>query len=50
MKNHEQSKSWFTSLIGFFYQFGIGCNLDREKAKESYELAIKNEIENKISF
>uniref|UniRef100_U9T383 Uncharacterized protein n=1 Tax=Rhizophagus irregularis (strain DAOM 181602 / DAOM 197198 / MUCL 43194) TaxID=747089 RepID=U9T383_RHIID len=24
MKNHKENKSWFTSLIGYFYQFGIG--------------------------
>src|SRR2546430_13137569 len=28
MKNHQKSKIWFTSFIGFFYQFGIGCYID----------------------
>ncbi|RIA92894.1 hypothetical protein C1645_820087 [Glomus cerebriforme] len=45
MKNHKQSKFWFTSLIGFFYQHGMGCDLDKEKAVELYRLAINNEIE-----
>ena len=45
MRNHEESKSWFTSLMGFFYQLGIGCDLDRKKAMESYFLAISNETE-----
>ncbi|UZO06667.1 uncharacterized protein OCT59_026978 [Rhizophagus irregularis] len=36
MKNHKENKSWFTSLIGYFYQFGIGCNLNREKALDCY--------------
>ncbi|RIA81396.1 hypothetical protein C1645_790523, partial [Glomus cerebriforme] len=31
MKHHEQNKIWFTSLIGFFYQFGIGCDLNRKR-------------------
>src|ERR1700733_11922581 len=49
MENHKESKFWFTSFIGFFYQFGIGCNLDKEKALEFYLLAINNEIE-KVSL
>ncbi|CAG8538415.1 9765_t:CDS:1, partial [Funneliformis caledonium] len=24
MRNHHKSDSWFSSLIGFFYQHGIG--------------------------
>src|SRR5271154_1038968 len=28
MRNHEESKFWFTGLMGFFYQLGIGCDLD----------------------
>ena len=45
MKNHHQTRFWFSSIIGFFYQFGIGCDLDRMKAMEFYLLAINNEIE-----
>ncbi|CAB4392737.1 unnamed protein product [Rhizophagus irregularis] len=50
MENHKESKFWFTSLIGFFYQHGIGCNLDKEKALDFYLLVIDNEkIENDLS-
>src|SRR5579862_9068608 len=45
MENHKESKFWFTSFIGFFYQFGISCNLDKKKALEFYLLAIDNEVE-----
>ncbi|CAB4393339.1 unnamed protein product [Rhizophagus irregularis] len=45
MQNHKESNNWFTSLIGFFYQFGIGCNINKNKAKESYFLALNNETE-----
>ena len=45
MENHKENKFWFSSFIGFFYQLGIGCNLDRKKALELYLLAINNEIE-----
>src|SRR5690242_14892485 len=31
MQNHEQTKFWFSSIIGFFYQFGISCNADKNK-------------------
>src|SRR3954464_13623684 len=36
MKNHKQNKFWFTSLIGFFYQLGIYCKLDKDKAVNVY--------------
>jgi TPR repeat protein len=45
MQNHKESNIWFTSLMGFFYQFGIGCNIDKKKAMELYFLAINNETE-----
>ncbi|RIA84606.1 hypothetical protein C1645_832033 [Glomus cerebriforme] len=45
MKNHEQSKVWFTILIGFFYRLGIGCDIDKEETRELYLLAINNEID-----
>ncbi|GES98862.1 Sel1 repeat family protein [Rhizophagus clarus] len=45
MQNHEESNVWFTSLMGFFYQFGIGCNIDKKRAMELYYLAINNETE-----
>ncbi|CAB4482040.1 unnamed protein product [Rhizophagus irregularis] len=43
MKNHEQNKFWFSSIIGYFYQFGIGCDIDKNKALESYLLIINYE-------
>src|ERR1044071_1039456 len=33
----------FSSLIGFFYQHGIGCNADKDKALEMYLLAIEQD-------
>ncbi|CAG8614577.1 6505_t:CDS:2 [Funneliformis mosseae] len=46
MRNHHKSDSWFSSLIGFFYQHGIGgCVINEDKALESYLLAVKIEIE-----
>jgi len=46
MKQHKESKFWFTSFMGFFYQLGIGCELDRMKALEFYLSTIDdNEIE-----
>ncbi|CAB4430233.1 unnamed protein product [Rhizophagus irregularis] len=48
MKNHKESKFWFTSLIGFFYQHGIGCKLNKEKALDFYLLVINNDNNNEI--
>src|ERR1043165_2158264 len=45
MKNHEQTKFWFSSIIGFFYQVGINCNVDKSKALEFYLLAVNNNDE-----
>ncbi|CAB5354047.1 unnamed protein product [Rhizophagus irregularis] len=45
MRNHEKDKIWFSSIIGFFYQYGIGCNMDKNKALELYLLNIKIEEE-----
>ncbi|PKY44559.1 HCP-like protein [Rhizophagus irregularis] len=50
MENHKESKFWFTSFIGFFYQLGIGCDIDKEKALNLYFLSINNEIENDSSY
>src|SRR5688572_27555201 len=40
IQNHQILSS---SLIGFFYQHGIGCNVDKDKALEMYLLAIKQD-------
>src|SRR3954451_13241926 len=42
MQNHKQTQFWFSSIIGFFYQLGISCNVDKNKALELYLLAIDN--------
>src|SRR5438034_3267327 len=43
MQNHKETKFWFTSIIGFFYQYGIGCDIEKNKALELYLLAVGNE-------
>ncbi|GES99188.1 tetratricopeptide repeat protein [Rhizophagus clarus] len=51
MENYKESKFWFTSLIGFFYQVGIGCNLNKEMALDFYLITINNnKIENDHSL
>src|SRR4051794_25601424 len=42
MKNHKEKVFWFSSMIGFFYQCGIGCDVDKNKALEFYLLAVNN--------
>ena len=32
MENHQQSELWFSSLIGYFYQHGIGRKESKNKA------------------
>src|SRR5437763_4190924 len=32
MKNHKGKEFLFSSIIGFFYQHGIGCDVDKNKA------------------
>ena len=43
MQNHEQTKFWFSSIIGFFYQHGVGCDPDKDKALKLYLLIINND-------
>src|SRR4051812_37912333 len=40
MQNHKHTKFWFSSIIGFFYQYGISCEISKNKALEMYMLAI----------
>src|ERR1043166_3443288 len=42
IQSHEQTNFWFSSIIGFFYQYGIGCDVDKKKALELYLLAVGN--------
>ncbi|RIA92257.1 hypothetical protein C1645_820941 [Glomus cerebriforme] len=44
MKNHEENEFLFSSIIGFFYQYGIGgYDFNKNKSLELYLLAINNE-------
>src|SRR5256885_15455789 len=39
MKDHEESENWFSSLIGFFYEYGLvdgGNTFDKNKSLELY--------------
>src|SRR3954451_5061936 len=43
MQNHEENEFWFSSIIGFFYQYGIGCDVDKKKALQLYKSYVNNE-------
>ena len=47
MTKSSQNINCYSSLIGFFYQHGIGCRVNRAKAFEIYSNAINNEEINK---
>ncbi|CAI2172265.1 4275_t:CDS:2 [Funneliformis geosporum] len=41
MENHQNKELWFSSIIGFSYQYGIGkCEINKSKALELYLLAV----------
>ena len=53
MTNNSQNIVHFSSLIGFFYQHGIGCKADEIKAFEIFSNAVKNNqkaVLNQFSF
>ncbi|RIA86967.1 hypothetical protein C1645_310536 [Glomus cerebriforme] len=50
MENHQENKTWFSSLIGFFYECGIGNNINKEKAFKFYRLLIHNQNDKLISM
>jgi TPR repeat protein len=53
MKINSQPDFSYSSLIGIFYQYGIGCEADEIKAFEIFSNAVKNnkkEIIKKFSF
>src|SRR5688572_23339933 len=50
MKNHHQTEFLFSSIIGFFYQHGIGCDIRRDKALKLYEKSLKNENFNNLNL
>src|SRR3954452_22132478 len=47
MQTHKENEFWFSSIIGFFYQYGIGCDVDNNKAMKLYLLAVNNESLNR---
>jgi len=47
MRNHEENENWFSSLIGFFYEHGIGGIIDKNKSLELYS-SINNERNKKL--
>jgi TPR repeat protein len=53
LTSNSQNIICYSSLIGFFYQYGIGCEVDKIKAFEIYSNTIKNDhklILNQFSF
>ncbi len=53
MTSNSQNIFCYSSLIGFFYQHGIGCEVDEVKAFEIFSNSVKNnqkEILNQFSF
>ena len=43
MQNNKKYQAWFASIVGFFYQHGIGCDIDRNMALELYLQSVNNE-------
>ncbi|CAB4397238.1 unnamed protein product [Rhizophagus irregularis] len=52
MEDHEENENWFSSLIGFFYEYGIVgvIKIDKNKSLELYLLTINNENKKLISL
>src|SRR5436190_16627246 len=44
MQKYKEGEIWFSSIIGFFNQHGIGCDVDKNKALEMYLLTIKHKL------
>src|ERR1044072_8556559 len=44
MQNYKKYQAWFASIVGFFYQHGIGCDIDRNMALELYLQFTNNEV------
>ncbi|RIA84621.1 hypothetical protein C1645_832016 [Glomus cerebriforme] len=51
MENHEEKENWFSSLIGFFYEFDIDDNniMDKNKSLNFYLLSINNYKDKKLN-
>ena len=43
MQNHQENEYLFSSIIGFFYQHGIDCDVNKSEALELYLSAVNNE-------
>src|SRR3954454_1980375 len=41
----QKNEFWFSSIIGFFYQHGIGCDANKDKSLKLYLLAVNNDHE-----
>src|SRR4051794_501905 len=41
----QKNEFLFSSIIGFFYQYGIDCNVDKDKSYKLYLLAVNNNEE-----
>src|SRR5436305_9225341 len=39
----QKNEFWFSSIIGFFYQYGIGCDVDKNTSLRLYLSAVNNE-------
>src|SRR5437763_750131 len=50
MTSNPQNTFNYSSLIGFFYQQGIGCKADKIKASEIFSNAVKNVKNKQFSF
>src|ERR1041385_3099432 len=50
MKDHEENENWFSSLIGFFYEYGISDTdiIDKNKSLELYLSSINDERNEKL--
>src|ERR1051325_4442728 len=46
----QKNEFWFSSIIGFFYQYGIGCNVDKNKSLKLYLLAVNNDESSNQNF
>ncbi|GBB86631.1 hypothetical protein RclHR1_01300016 [Rhizophagus clarus] len=49
MTNNSQYVFYYSSLIGYFYQHGIGCEIDEDKALEIFSNAVNNNRKAKSS-
>src|SRR5436190_11413539 len=50
MQNHKKHQIWFASIVGFFYQHGIGCDINRKMALELYLLIANESLSNNLNY